>query len=133
METIQLLTRKRATCSDLLTCLYNLKNTDLEILFEVARRKQTTLDDLAEAVQKDRSTVHRALSKLVSLDLLYKRVIPLKDGGYYHVYIVTDESKIRDDARVKVKEITQSLERLADNFISDFRKNLRKKSGLHEF
>ena len=132
MESIQLLTRKRASCTDLLTCLYDLKDTELDILFEVAR-SQSTLDEISEAVKKDRSTVHRALSKLVSLDLVYKRVRSLKNGGYYHVYTIAEESKIRDNAKLKVREITESLERLTDNFIPDFRKHLENRSSVSKF
>jgi predicted transcriptional regulator len=99
---------------------------EMDVLFEVARRDQSTLDEISGAVKRDRSTVHRCLSKLVSLGLVYKRVKSLKDGGYYHIYMVVEESKIREAASLKVKEITQSLEKLVDNFITDFR---RLKSG----
>lgn len=98
---------------------------DLDILFEVARRNQATLDDISEVVKRDRSTVHRSLSKLVTLGLVYKKARALKDGGYYHVYVVAEESKIKERARLKVKEITQSFERLVDNFVTDFHKHLR--------
>lgn len=125
MESIQLLTRKGATCSELLSCLYSLKQMDLDILFEVARRNQATLDEISEVVKRDRSTVHRSLSKLTSLGLVYKRVRTLKDGGYYHLYVTADESVIREQARLRVKEITSSLERLVDNFVTDFHKHLR--------
>ncbi len=125
MESIQFLTRKGATCSELLTCLYNLKQMDLDILFVVARGDQVTLDEISEAVKRNRSTVHRSLSKLVSLSLVYKRVRTLKEGGYYHIYIAAEESKIKEQASLKVKEITQSLERLVDNFVTDFHRHLR--------
>ena len=127
MDSILLLTRKGATCSELLSCLYTLKPIEMEVLFEVARRDQSTLDQIADAVKRDRSTVHRCLSKLVSLDLVYKRVKTLKDGGYYHIYMTVEESKIKEQASLRVKEITQSLEKLVDNFITDFH---RLRSGV---
>jgi predicted transcriptional regulator len=98
---------------------------ELDILFEVARRDQTTLDEISGAVKRDRSTVHRCLSKLVSLGLVYKRIKTLKDGGYYHVYMVVEETKIKEQANLRVQEITQSLQRLVDDFITDFRRHLR--------
>ena len=132
METLQFLTRKGASCSELLSCLYSLKPMELDILFEVARRDQTTLDEISEAVKRDRSTVHRSLSKLVSLDLVYKRVKTLKDGGYYHVYMAVEETKIKEQANLRVQEVTQSLQKLVDNFITDFRRHLKANSvSLH--
>jgi predicted transcriptional regulator len=125
MENLQLLTRKGASCSDLLICLYNLKQIDMDILFHVAQRKQATLDQLSSEVKRDRSTVHRSLAKLVSLDLVNKSVRAIKEGGYYHVYMLADETKIKERANLKVEEITQGLERLVDNLIPDLRRHLK--------
>lgn len=127
MDSIQLLSRKGATCSDLLSCLYNLKPNDLEVFLEVAKKDSATLDRVAESVQRDRSSTHRCLSKLVSAGLLHKKSRTLKSGGYYHVYSVVEPSKIKEQARQKVKEITESLEDLIDNFESDLAKHLKVK------
>lgn len=98
---------------------------DMDILYEVGRKQQATLDEVSGLVKRDRSTVHRSLSKLVSLNLVYKRVRTLKDGGYYHVYTVAEESEIKRQVNLRVKEITVSLQKLADRFASDFQKQLR--------
>ena len=127
MDSIQLLTRKGATCSDLLSCLYNLKTIDLEVFLEVARKDCATLDQVSESVHRDRSSTHRCLSKLVSAGLVHKQSRTLKGGGYYHVYSVVDPSKIKEQARQKVKEITKGLEDLIDNFESDLTKHLKAK------
>jgi predicted transcriptional regulator len=129
MDSIELLTRKGATCSDLLSCLYNLKPIDLEIFLEVARKDDATLDQIAESVQRDRSSIHRCLAKLVSAGLVHKQSRTLKGGGYYHVYKAVEPSKIKEQARQKVKEITGGLEDLIDNFESDFTKHLKAKSS----
>ena len=42
MESINLLTRKGASCTDLLTCLYNLKPSDLEVLLALAKNENAT-------------------------------------------------------------------------------------------
>ena len=127
MDSIQLLSRKGATCSDLLSCLYNLKPNDLEVFLEVAKKDSATLDQVAESVQRDRSSTHRCLSKLVSAGLLHKKSRTLKSGGYYHVYSVVEPSKIKEQAIQKVKEITDSLEDLIDNFESDLAKHIKVK------
>lgn len=116
MDNLQLLTRKEATCQDLLTCLYNLKPTDTEIFLHVATTPNATINKIAEQINRDRSSVHRCLQKLVSAGLVHKQTKTIKCGGYYHIYIATEPEKIKQDARNKVKEITESLERLIDNF-----------------
>src|SRR5512138_1495850 len=86
MESINQLTKKGATCTDLLTCLYNLKPADIEILQAVLTGPGANIDQIATHVQKDRSSVHRCLSKLVSIGLVNKQTKTIKGGGYYHTY-----------------------------------------------
>ena len=124
MESINLLTKKGATCTDLLTCLYNLKPADLEVLQTVAKNPNATLDQIAATIQKDRSTTHRTLSKLVSINLITKQTKTLKSGGYYHTYSMLEPMLIKKHARERVKEITESLNSLIYNFDSDMEKHL---------
>jgi predicted transcriptional regulator len=124
MDNIQFLTRKEATCQDLLSCLYNLKPTDLQVFLELTKNQWTTLDKIAESVQRDRSSTHRCLAKLVSAGLIHKQSRGLKNGGYYHVYSIVDPEKIKEHARQKVKEITSGLELLIDKFESDLTEHI---------
>jgi predicted transcriptional regulator len=130
MDSIHLLTRKGATCSDLLSCLYNLKPIDLEVFLEVARNENATLTQIAEKVHRDRSSTHRCLSKLVSAGLVHKQSKTLKGGGYYHVYSMVEAFKIKEYAMQRVKEITESLESLIENFESDLEKHLETNSNV---
>jgi len=125
MESINLLTRKGASCTDLLTCLYNLKPSDLEVLLALAKNENATLDQIAKIVQKDRSSVHRCLSKLVSINLANKQSKSLKGGGYYHTYAMLDPITIKKHALERVKEITESLEALIESFEVDLQKHLK--------
>jgi predicted transcriptional regulator len=124
MENINQLTKKNASCSELLTCLYNLKPADLETLRTLAKNPDSTLDQIAQTLQKDRSSIHRCLSKLVSLNLASKQVKSLKGGGYYHTYAILDPQTIKKQAHQRVKDITESLEVLVDRFELDFQKHL---------
>jgi predicted transcriptional regulator len=124
MDSIQLLAKKTATCADLLTCLYNLKPTDLEVLLQVAKNPNSTIDEIANAVQRDRSSVHRCLSKLSSANLVTKQSKTLKGGGYYHAYAMVEPSLIKKHAKERVKEITESLEGLIESFESDLKRHL---------
>ena len=122
MDSIQSLTRRGATCQDLLSCLYSLKPIDMRVLLTVAKNENVTLTQIAEQVHRDRSSTHRCLSKLVSTGLVHKKTETLKGGGYYHVYSMSDPDQIKEHARQRVKEITDSLESLIENF--DLKKHL---------
>jgi predicted transcriptional regulator len=124
MDSIQLLTKKTATCQDLLICLYNLKPIDLEILLAVAKNPQATLDQIAQAVERDRSSVHRCLSKLLSANLVVKQSKTLKGGGYYHAYSIVELEKIKEYSKARVKEITDSLNSLIDSFEENMKRHM---------
>ena len=124
MDNIQALTRKNVTCQDLLTCLYNLKPIDLDVFIAVAKNQSATLDQISASVERDRSSAHRCLSKLLSAGLIYKQSKGLKRGGYYHVYSIVEPDKIKEQAKQKIKEITKSLETLIENFNSDLNNHL---------
>ncbi len=125
MESINLLTKKGASCTDLLTCLYNLKPSDIEALLVLAKNENATLDQIAKIVKKDRSSVHRCLSKLVSVNLVNRQTKSLKGGGYYHVYSMLDPETIKKHATERVNEITKSLQALIDKFESDLQIHLQ--------
>ncbi|MCL5877637.1 MAG: hypothetical protein M1540_07490 [Candidatus Bathyarchaeota archaeon] len=127
MDSIQSLTKKNATCQDLLSCLYNLKPTDLEVLLTVAKNEGSTLDEIAHKVQRDRSSIHRILSKLLTANLVTKQTKTLKGGGYYHCYTMLDPTLIKKHAKERVREITKSLELRIDSFETDLKKHLENK------
>ena len=125
MDNLQFLTRKEATCHDLLSCLYNLKPIDIEIFLKVAENPWSTLDQIAESVNRDRSSTHRVLAKLQSAGLVHKQSQGLKKGGYYHVYAPVELVKIKQNAKQRVKEITDSLQTSVKNFDNDLEKQLK--------
>lgn len=124
MDSIRSLTRKGATCTDLLSCLYGLKPIETEVFLEVARRGTSTVDDVSTVVKRDRTTTHRCLSKLASAGLIYRRTSSLKGGGYYHTYTVVELQTIKKEAAQRVREVAESLQRLVDDFDMDFQKRL---------
>lgn len=120
---LQILTRKNASCNELLCSIYNLGPVDLDIFYRLAGGEAASLDELAQKVRRDRSTVHRSLQKLVGTGLCYKEVRGLKEGGYYHVYSATELGKIKEMAGERVGEITAGLERMLRNFGSDVKRH----------
>ncbi len=120
---LQVLTKKNASCNDLLCAVYNLNPVDLEIFYILAGGSSSSLDELSAKMKRDRSTVHRSLQKLVSNQLCYKETRTIRDGGYYHVYSAMEIAKIKAQAEIRVEEITASLGRMLRNFESDIRKH----------
>ena len=120
MDSIKLLTQKNSNCSDLLSCLFNLRNNDLDILYIIGQKKQATLTEISQVINRDRSSVHRCLSKLLSAGLLQRRTKALKEGGYHHEYSLMELSSIKKQTEDIVDLICKSLRTLLDRFEEDF-------------
>ena len=111
-----------ATVKDLFIQVYDLSPPELDILFMLISREKEepmTLDEIAKAMDRDRSTTFRSLQKLVSLGLLVKETRTIKDGGYFHVYSAVDRETFKRETERRVKELQKSLDRLLKKFESD--------------
>jgi predicted transcriptional regulator len=122
IPSVNTLTRMNATVKDLFIQVYDLSPPELDILFMLISREKEgpmTLDEIAKAMDRDRSTTFRSLQKLVSLGLLVKETKTIKDGGYFHVYSAVDRETFKRETERKVKELQKSLDRLLKKFESD--------------
>lgn len=78
-----------------------------------------TLDEVAEKVDRDKSTVFRSLQKLVGLGICNKETKTLKEGGYYHTYDAVDIESFKLETEKRVKELEVSFRRLLGKFEND--------------
>lgn len=124
MFQLSTLSRSNASCSDLLRCVFGIKDFEERLIYMMAGKGTCTLDELASATARDRSTVHRALSRLVGLGLCYRNVVSLRGGGYMHEYSLMDVESIGRNIRQRIDELKYSLDRLTDNFENEIRRNM---------
>ncbi|AKU07438.1 MULTISPECIES: helix-turn-helix domain-containing protein [Haloferax] len=85
-------------CEGLLECLHGLKQLDrrcFEVLVETD--EHLTVDEVAEAVERERSTAYRSIQRLLQAGLIQKEQVNYEHGGYYHVYHPTDPNEVADD------------------------------------
>lgn len=87
-----------ATCDDIIQCLFSLNKFENAVLQKLHEKGSTRSDELAEELGKDRSTIHRALQKLLSCGLCYKETNTIPQGGYYHVYTAIPAEQIKKKA-----------------------------------
>jgi predicted transcriptional regulator len=85
-------------CEGLLECFHGLKQLDRDC-FEVLvnAEEPLTVDEIGDAVDRERSTAYRSVQRLLNTGFIRKEQINYEQGGYYHVYSPTDPSQITDD------------------------------------
>ncbi len=107
------------TCTDLLRCMYNLSDMDMEALKLMLSEGPFKADDLADRLGRDRSTVYRSLQKLVSCQVVTKETRSLDRGGYYHVYAAVPRKVLRDRLEHCVEEWHSRVTMLLERFDED--------------
>ncbi len=90
--------REDMECEGLLECFHGLKELDKECFrILVESEDALTVDDIAEAVDRERSTAYRSIQRLLQTGFIQKEQVNYEQGGYYHVYKPTDPDEIADD------------------------------------
>ncbi|MDG5776533.1 helix-turn-helix domain-containing protein [Haloarculaceae archaeon H-GB2-1] len=74
-------------CEGLLECVHGLKELDKDVFGVLAETGEPlTVDEIADAVEKERSTAYRSVQRLLQVGLIQKEQVNYDQGGYYHVY-----------------------------------------------
>ena len=87
-------------CEGVLRCFHGLRALDEACFLALVEADEAmTVDELADAVDRERSTAYRAVQRLLQTGFVRKNQVNYDDGGYYHVYTATDPSEIADEMR----------------------------------
>lgn len=109
--------RSDMDCDGLLECFHGLKELDKDCFHVlVAEADPLTIDDIAEEVDRERSTVYRAVQRLLSAGLIQKEQVNYDQGGYYHVYKPTDPTAIREDMQRLLNDWYAEMGQLIQQF-----------------
>lgn len=88
----------------LLKVLYNLSSSETEVMYYLCNNEGRA-SDIAEELDKDRSTVQRYLSKLRTAGLVERESI-VEEGkrGRYYIYSVPDKEEMKKKVRRRMKD-----------------------------
>ncbi|ADJ13982.1 helix-turn-helix domain-containing protein [Halalkalicoccus jeotgali] len=98
--------RQDMECEGLLECFHDLKGIDKEVFRLLNETDQPmTVDEIADRIERERSTAYRAVQRLLQVGFIQKEQINYEQGGYYHVYRPRDAD-----------EITQEMQRMLNDW-----------------
>jgi predicted transcriptional regulator len=104
-------------CEGLLECFHGLKELDKECFRALVDAEEPlTVDEIAEAVDRERSTAYRAVQRLLQTGFIEKDQVNYEQGGYYHVYSPTDPSQIADDMQRMLNDWYAKMGQLIQEF-----------------
>ena len=109
--------RRDMECEGLLECFHGLKELDKECFRAlVDAGEPLTVDEIAEVVDRERSTAYRAVQRLLQTGFIEKDQVNYDQGGYYHVYSPTDPSQIADDMQRMLNDWYAKMGQLIQEF-----------------
>jgi predicted transcriptional regulator len=112
-------------CEGLLECIHGLKGLDKEI-FRVLTEASgpLTVDEIAEAVDRERSTAYRSVQRLLQSGFVQKEQVNYDQGGYYHVFRPTDPNEIADDMQRMLNDWYAKMGQLIGEFREKYEKEI---------
>ena len=109
--------RQDMQCEGLLECIHGLKELDKEIFRVLTERSEPlTVDEVAEAVDRERSTAYRSIQRLVQSGFVQKEQVNYEQGGYYHVFRPTDADEVADDMQRMLNDWYAKMGQLIGEF-----------------
>ncbi|MDX1744606.1 MAG: helix-turn-helix domain-containing protein [Halobacteriales archaeon] len=97
--------RRDMECEGLLECIHGLKELDREVFAALTHADGAlTVDEVAERVDRERSTAYRAIQRLLQTGFIQREQVNYDHGGYYHVYRPTDPEQLADDMQTLLNE-----------------------------
>jgi predicted transcriptional regulator len=104
-------------CEGLLECFHGLKQLDKDVFRAlVTADDPLTVDEVAETVDRERSTAYRAVQRLLQAGFIQKEQVNYDQGGYYHVYRPTDPENIADNMQRLLNDWYAKMGQLIQEF-----------------
>jgi predicted transcriptional regulator len=104
-------------CEGLLECVHGLKQLDRECFTALVEAEDPlTVDEIAEAVARERSTAYRSVQRLLQAGFIQKEQVNYEQGGYYHVYRPNDPDEIADDMQRTLNDWYAKMGQLIQEF-----------------
>lgn len=109
--------RQDMECEGLLECVHGLKKLDRDCYRVLVNAEEPlTVDDVADEVNRERSTTYRAVQRLMQSGLVQKEQINYEEGGYCHVYRPIDANEVAEEMRRTLNDWYAKMGQLIHEF-----------------
>jgi predicted transcriptional regulator len=104
-------------CEGLLECFHGLKELDREVFGVLAESEDPlTVDAIAEAVDRERSTAYRSVQRLLDAGFVRREQVNYDHGGYYHVFEPVAADEVASQLQRMLNDWYAKMGQLIDEF-----------------
>ena len=103
---------KRIRQEDLIRCSFELNRTEYNVMmFLMRQRKPLPAAGIAKGMGLERSTVQKAIKRLLEKEIVRRRQRNLRNGGYVFLYELKGKEEIKNSIKEIVREWYEKVEK----------------------
>jgi predicted transcriptional regulator len=111
------LLQQEMACESLLDCFHGLSELDRQVFgLLVDADEPLTVDEVADAVDRERTTAYRSVKRLREADLVERDQVNQDGGSYYHVFSPRDADEIADAMQRTLNDFYAKMGQLVGEF-----------------
>lgn len=108
-------------CEMLLEWVDGCREIDREIYRDlVATEGAKSVDQIAEAIDRNRSTAYRSVRRLYDAGYLTREQVTYDNGGYCYRFAATDPEEVASALRERLNRYHRDLDKLVDEFRNQY-------------
>jgi len=116
------------TLESIMCCMFGIKTFDVAVYLSLLKNGASRVNDIAELLNRDRSTIQRSVQSLVNAGLVKRKQINLKEGGYFYKYEAVPFSEvkevIKDTMEKWCKEVTGWIDEMNEEDLENITKDM---------
>ncbi len=107
---------RQISIEQLLKCTFSLSSTEVKVLKAMDCQKELSIKELQKKLQKDRSTIQRAVKSLADKKLIIRKQYNLETGGYIFTYRCIRKAFLKEKMKKTLDDFHESVEKAIDKF-----------------
>ncbi len=105
-----------SNCKDLVQCAFSLSEFEVDVFNHLIAVGPKRADDLADLMGKDRSTVYRALQKMMTCGMCFRETKSIERGGYFHLYRAISRAELEQKLKHCVDDWYERMQFILTKF-----------------
>jgi len=97
------------TLETIMCCVFGLKAFDVAVYFEILKCKPAKINEIAESLNRERSTIQRSAQSLMNAGIIVRKQINIKEGGYYYKYEAVPFADVKEKIKTTMNEWSRDV------------------------
>lgn len=121
MKSVSEFVEEDTSGKDLLELLYGWKDTESQIFMYLLRTGSAmNIDEISEKIDKERSTVYRAVERLAERRCVDAARESLEDGGYRKVYTAPEPERLEQSMNEEIAEMKSEADQHIQSILMEY-------------